>query len=181
MSVYIDGFELDVARAIEHKLPAQVTEQPLESGANFADHKLKHSRMLTIEGVVSDTPIGGLAKRRQQFTLVDGEAFATPSQEARARMEALLESPEPITVETPTRTYRNMVMEDLSEPEDKQTGKAYVFTAVFKQLKIVSNLRTTVRVAADRNGKKLHRGNKASVEVTTAVGDPDFPTYLLNT
>lgn len=181
MSITIDGYEIDVARSIEHLLPAQVTQQPLESGSKFGDHKIKEPRAVTIEGVVSDSPLGSLATRRQQFALVDGEAFAKPSEEARAKMESLWESPEPITIVTPTRTYKNMVLENLTEPEEKQTGKAYVFTATFSQLKIIENLRTTVRVASARNSKKVNRGNKASTEVATEVGDPDFPTHLLNT
>lgn len=171
--ITIDGYEIDLARSVQHSMPAQVTEQPLESGSKFGDHKLKNSKMLTIEGVVSDNPLGSLAVRRLQFVLIDGEAFSTPSQEARAKMESLFESPEPITIITPSRTYKNMVLEDLSEPEDRQTGKAYVFTAVFKQLTIVTNLRTTVRVASARNSSTVNRGNKASTE----IGDPP-PAYL---
>ncbi len=55
--VWIDEIWLDVSVREAHGLSADVTEHPVESGADVADHIRPKQRTVTIEGVISNTPI----------------------------------------------------------------------------------------------------------------------------
>lgn len=157
--ILIDGYEIDVAVTETHGFESEVTEHPVESGADIADHVRARPIVVTLDSVVSDTPIGDLAARRSTDTL--------PSREALARLLAIRDAREPITIETDLRVYDNMVMESLSIPRSVQTGDALRFSATFKQIQLVTNARTTVPVAIPRAKKKVDRGNKPT--------DPNAP------
>lgn len=165
MSVYIAGYEIDVALAEEHSFDSEVTEHPVETGADVADHVRARPIVVTVEGVVSNTPIGDLALRRNQFLSVGGEAFAMPSDEVFAFLLDIRDKREPVTIETTLRRFENMVLESLSAPRSRETGDAFRFSATFKQIQLVTNARSTIKVAVPRASAKIDRGNKASPEV----------------
>lgn len=48
---------LDVASKIQHTSTNQVTDHPVETGANVSDHVRPEPNVLTIDGVISNTPI----------------------------------------------------------------------------------------------------------------------------
>lgn len=165
MSAIINGYELDVAVNEDHTFESEVTEHPVEIGADVADHVRARPITVTLEGIVSDTPIGAVAQRRQQFTLVNGEAFALPSEEALAFLRAVHEAREPVTIQTSLGSYENMMLRSLQVPRSTETGEALRFTASFVQVVIVQNLRTVVRVAVPRASNKVNRGNKPAADV----------------
>ncbi len=164
-SVIIGGYEIDVAETLEPSFDNEVTEHPVEEGSEIVDHVRARPISLQVDGLISDTPIGALAARRQQFTLINGESFAFPSDEAFAFLTKVHEDREPITVETMRRTYTSMVLETLVFPEDARTGGALKFRASFRQVRLVTNARTTIRVAVPRASSKVNRGSKPATEV----------------
>ena len=157
--IKIDGYLIDVAEDEEVTLEAEVTTYPVEQGTDVADHVVAHPLTITVTGLVSDTPLGEAKVARSQFTLVGGEAFALPQDEARARLKAIYEAREPVTVELTRGKFENMVLQQFSERRDGQTGDALRFTATFVQVRIVTNLRATVRVAVARAAKKRDLGH----------------------
>jgi hypothetical protein len=152
--VIIAGFPIDVATAIDPALDSEITEYPVEDGADVTDHVRDLPISLTIEGIVSDSP---LIERTGDL----------PSADARAHLEKIRADKEPITVETPRRTYTSMVLERLSFPEDARTGEALNFRASFKEVVLKTNERTTVRVAIPSARKKVNRGHKSADQVAT--------------
>lgn len=180
MSAIVAGYELDVAVSEDHSFESEVTEHPVEIGADIADHVRARPISVTLEGIVSDTPIGDLAQRRQQFTLISGEAFALPSEEALAFLLTIRDAREPITIQTSLRSYENMMLQSLRVPRSAENGEALRFTATFVQVVIVTNLRTVVRVADPRGNKKVNGGNKPSAEVTAAPIEVAAPWLLRN-
>lgn len=167
MAVLIAGYEIDVALSEDHAFDSEVTVHPVEVGADIADHARARPITVALEGIVSDTPIGDLASRRQQFTLINGEAFARPSEEAFAFLQAIRDAREPVSIETSLRSYDNMMLQSLSVPRSTGNGDALRFRATFVQVELVTNERTTVRVAVPNAAKKVQRGNKPSPEVGT--------------
>lgn len=178
MSAIVAGYELDVAVNEDHSFESEVTEHPVEIGADIADHVRARPITVTLEGIVSDTPIGALAERRQQFTLVNGEAFALPSEEALAFLLALRDAREPVTIQTSLRSYESMMLQSLQVPRSASNGEALRFTATFVQVVIVTNQRTVVRVSVPRASNKVNRGNKAADEVTSAPIEVAAPWLL---
>jgi hypothetical protein len=194
MSVYIDGYLIDAALSEGHKLSSTVTKYPTESGSKISDHIQNEPRAVTIEGIVSDTPIGNVATVRANATAsATGALDFLPTDEALAKLEALWESREPVTVQTSLvggKTYESMALTDLDIPVDETTGHALRFTAVFEQIKIVQNNRTIVRVAnAGLGGKSKksavpvvvvddgNRGALVTNDGRAAIWNPDKGRY----
>lgn len=148
--ILIDGFEIDAALSEEHTFDSEVTEHPVEKGADISDHVRARPIEVTIDGVVSDTPIGSLAQRRT----------GVPSSDAFARLMQIRDAREPITIQTSLKTFENMILQSLSAPRDSSTGDAFRFRASFIQVQLVTNERTTVVVAQPRGAKKVNLGNR---------------------
>src|SRR5574342_5520 len=106
--VRIDDYLIDVTVAEEHELPAEVTAHPVEDGADITDHVRLTPISVTLEGIVSDTPIGRLAEQRAP----DGR----PSDDAYAFLKLVRSRREPVTIETSLETFTNMILQHLSVP-----------------------------------------------------------------
>lgn len=132
----IGALELDASVTEGHEGEVEVTEHPVEVGANVSDHARIKPDTLTLEGVISATPFG-----------------KTPSLDyIRAGYEKLLElkdARELLTVVTVLRSYPDMMLTKLSVPRDSTSGDALRFTATFKQVRLatVQKQTSTVRVA----------------------------------
>lgn len=172
MAVYIDGYEIDAFVREEHSKENAVTDHEVERGADITDHVRSKHPTVTLESVVSDTPLGDLANRRA--------GDVPPSQEALARLEAIDEARQPVTVITTLRTYTDMILESLSIPKDAKTGKALRFTARFRRIRI-AEVDTAARVDIPRGKAKSNRGNKPSVTIGDAQieGPPEKRKSLL--
>ncbi len=160
MAIFIDGYEIDVTTSETHEFDSEITADPVEKGSDITDNQRLLPDSVTLTGVVSDTPIGDLANRR-----VDGEVN---SQFALDFLLEVREARQPVTIETSLRTYTNMLMKNLSVPKDAETGDALVFTATFREVRIVTNDRTTIEVALPRAKRKRNIGTKQIEEVPPA-------------
>lgn len=169
----IGGYEIDVAVVEEPSFTNEVTEHPVEAGSDVADHVNAKPVIVVVEGIVSDTPIGPLADRRAADAL-EGELL--PSDDAFSRLVAISEARQPVTVETSRRIFQNMVLESLSERRDASSGEAFRFRATFHQVRLVTNQRTTIRVAVPRASKKVDRGYKPSLTAPEETAPPAATT-----
>lgn len=181
MPLIIDGYEIDVAESEEHTFENDVTEHPVESGADITDHVRARAIVVTVEGIVSDTPLEALARRRNELVEIGGETFAKPSEEAFARLLEINDSREPITIETSLKTYSDMVLQSLSAPRNAGTGEALRFSATFKQVRLVTSERTTVLVSVPRGKKKINRGQAFAPIVDAPAKTSDNAGALAST
>jgi hypothetical protein len=144
---------------------AEVTLHPVEDGKDVTDHIHIKNDKLTIEGVVSQSPLNlqsqvkglissatgalGSAIGGQIGTIagaVGGSIIGAalfgdtdnPAKVAHDALLNLLETSEILTITTKTRVYENMVMTNLSMPVDTTTGQALKFTATFQEIRIVT-------------------------------------------
>lgn len=172
MAVFIDGYEIDAFVREEEAIENEITEHQVERGADIADHVRARPGTITVEGVVSDTPLGDLAGRRA--------SDVPPSVEALARLRAINRARQPVTIITTLDTYTDMVIESLMIPRDAKTGKALRFTARFKNVR-VAEVDTAARVDIPRGKAKTNRGNKPSVAIGDAQieGPPERRKSLL--
>lgn len=153
--IKIDGYAIDAALSEEHSYEADVTEFPVEKGANITDHVRIKPRMYRLEGIVSDTPLAPL-------TGIRADANRKPTEEARAVLVGVFEGRLPVTIEAALTIYTDMVMESLTFPQDGATGDALPFSASFRQVIIQENRRVLVRVAKPNGSKKRNLGNIAA-------------------
>lgn len=183
----IDSLTLDCSITEQHSGEVEVTDHPVEEGFNISDHARPKPDMLTITGMVSNTPIGQAGARR---TIVakdsgtnagaDGFQFVTAVQEdhvkgvpgraedAIAVLRSIKSQGKIITVTTQIKVYTNMIMTNLQIPRDGKTGDSALFTATFKNITIVKN-KTTRKVQAKE--PKAQPKAKAGKQTTPQAND----------
>lgn len=170
MSIYIDGYEIDAALSEEHNLDSEITDYEVEVSSDYSDGIRPLPDVVTIEGIVSDSPYGPLAVRRAAELLTSGSSL--PSTAAFERMKEIRDERAPVIIETSLGVYRDMGLQNLSIPRSAQEGCVLKFRATFRKVKIVQNERATIRVATPRAAKKANLGHKASTPTPVAPAPP---------
>lgn len=155
MTLLIDNWPYDGSLSETHTRSSEVTDFPVESGSDLTDNIRQLPAEVEIEGIVSNTPIGKMALLRgldggNDGTGSDGEK---PANEALARLEGIWERRQPVTIQTDLKLYTNMAMTSLEIPRDPTTKNVLKFTASFKQIKIVTNQRSTVKAVPTATGR----------------------------
>lgn len=168
----IDSLILDCSITESHTGEVEVTDHPVEEGFNVSDHARPKPNTLTITGMISNTPIGlanpaGPTGATRKVVARDngtdagppGFQIVTTNQEDHVRgtpgraesalsvLRQIKDQGKVITVTTQIYVYTNMIMTNLAVPRDGKTGDVALFTASFKQIKIVKN-KTTRKVQA---------------------------------
>lgn len=167
-SLRIGIYEVDAELRCSLSMPVDVTAHPVEDGADMTDHARPLPISLSIEGVVSNAPLGDLRARREQFIEVQGETFARPADEADAYFQALRAAREPVTVECSRGIFERMVLADYSPISS--TFDELRFSVEFVQVEIATNDRVTLRVEARPKQRKL--GHRPSPAVDEPGGPP---------
>jgi hypothetical protein len=161
--ITIDGFPIDAAISEDHTFDSDVTDHPVETGSEITDNIQPKPIQVTLDCLVSDTPIGPIAEARGDID-TNGQLILRPSSDAYALMIGIRDKREPVTIATSLQVFENMALVSLSVPRNAQNGESLRFKAVFKQIKYITNLRTTVPVAVPRCMTKEQIGNKSAKE-----------------
>lgn len=168
----IAGLNLDASVKEEHGAELDVTEFPVEQGVAITDHARPKPRELTIEGVVSNTPINTTQTR--SATTTAGTIVQTTNQTVDVRGQPgyaegayqilldLYTNPQLVTVVTQLETYTDMVMVSLKVPRDAQVGDVLKFTAKFRNVRLVTNSTTMVATKQPKAQKKASKGSVAT-------------------
>lgn len=169
--IRIDGYPIDVAITQTPSFESDLTDHPVEQGSDVTDNIRTKPVSFEIEGIVSDTPLGLVAQdpSRQQSA---GQPL--PSQDAYRRLFDIWSNKRFVTLETDFGKFENMAVTRLTMPRSKDTGKALHFTGTFRQLRLVTNNRTTVRMAIPGGGKKTNLGNLISQKQASALFAPIY-------
>src|SRR5438132_10006682 len=175
----IDTLELDAAIAEMHSGANEITDHPVEDGADITDHVRVKPDTVTIEGIISNTPVvassarfeGGLETSEQNGVLVVSGVGADTLDEARAdsAYQQLLKIKEdrlPVVIITSLRQYERMVLERLNVPRDARTGSALRFSATFRQVRTVASERVKVTLPKARD--KVLGGEKTGTQAPPA-------------
>lgn len=166
MPLVIDGYLIDVEVTGDHRFPGEATEFPVEIGSDISDHVRNKPIELSIEGVVSDTPIGTVANQRTPFALHSRDAYDF-LRELRKLRKA-------VTVETSRDVFDDMVLTELSIPTSSSTGKALRFTGQFRSILFVTTDRQLIKVAKPRHSPPFEWGKM------TVRRHGDAPSHALH-
>lgn len=169
----IDDIELDALVSEQFSAEVDVTEHPVEKGANISDHARPRPETVTLEGVITNTPAPkttdattlrtqGDVTFKSRTESVDTEASAR----ALSKMLALKDGGRLVDIVTGLRTYRSMLMTSLSIPRTAATGEALRFTAVFRQIRQVSSKSVTVTRTEPKTKAKKNLGNRPATNTT---------------
>ncbi len=156
--VFIGSLEIDAVPTEGHSFPSEVSEHPVEKGSDTTDNVRNLPVSLSLDCIVSDTPIGDLADRREDFT--------SPSVEAYNYLQEIRDKKEPVTVITSMDVFDNMILETLEVPRDAHTGDALRFRVTFKQIQLITNARVFVNVTLPKGKKKQNLGNRPAPNVS---------------
>jgi hypothetical protein len=170
----IGSVVLDATIREDHTTSLEVTEHAVEDGSPVGDHARKKPIVLTLEGIITNTP----ATREDNDRTLEAQGFDDGTVNSIAdkpfwaqtqylHLLYLQDQRELLTVPTSLRTYDNMILENLSAPVDQNTGDALRFTATLRQVTIVktefSSTPTKKKNLGSVTGRKLTPAEAAQV------------------
>jgi hypothetical protein len=135
----IGGLIMDVTIEESHSDELDITDHPVENGADITDHAIILPSSVTIRAGVSDS--GGTSTGDKRSV----EAY-----------EALLElqgKREPFDLITGKRAYKNMLIKSLAVTTDSDTENALIFTAELREVLLATAQVVSVPRSRQRKGK----------------------------
>lgn len=172
----IGTITVDAAVSIKHSIGSTPTRNPVEDGAKVTDHVELEPQTVSIQGVISDTPLdfnilndiikGDLKNIQKNF--MDG-VNSTLNKTSRSveQYQALMElwkTRQPFQVITGFKVYDNMILTRLDVDQSATTGKAMHFSADLEEIRIVSSKsvgkENYANIVKDLASKKKNLGTK---------------------
>ncbi|TQE99502.1 MAG: hypothetical protein FKY71_08325 [Spiribacter salinus] len=119
-------FNADLTIDEQHERVATPTDHPVETGSTISDHVILSPERVTLQGFVTDTPVGGgfLA------------SFPGRVQAAFTVLDLAWRLRQPVVVITGRKTYTNMIITRLSLPRNSPASMR--FTVELQNIKVVS-------------------------------------------
>lgn len=136
-----DTIAVDASVSETHSYSADVTDYPVEKGANVSDNIRTRPIMLRVEAFISDYPLQNEGRNQSSSSGLPG--FQRPasktlsSKETLTKLEDLQKKGVLVTVETGIRDYEDMSLESIEVPRDKSLKNGLRVTLSFKQVIVV--------------------------------------------
>ena len=136
------------------------TSHPVQSGANISDHAYREPTRITMEIIMSDVMA---CRQPGQFN-----SFFDKSVSAYRRLLDLQRSRIPVSVTTRLGTYKNMLIESVSAPDDVNTRDGLRCSVSMREVLVAKLGVTKVSARAWTTGTGT---NKGEVPATTPTSD----------
>lgn len=132
---------LDAALSQGHERGADVTQHPVEQGADVSDYVRAKPHSLTVQGIIA------------KFPMVDPETEPEKNRVAKAfeRLERAVDGGELVTVQTGLKVYRSMAIVGLSVTREARNGHDMEVRLDFREVRLATA--KTVAVPKDAIGK----------------------------
>lgn len=150
VSKRIDAIEIGVELEETHLDELQITEHPVERGAEINDHAFKRQPEVTLKCGWSNSQFAALKDALQSIFKGGGLPSADYVSTVYSQLLALQEARRPFDVVTSLRVYRDMLFKSLSVTKDQKTGAALNITATLKQIRIVETEVTSLPPRQDQ-------------------------------
>jgi hypothetical protein len=135
----IGDLVLDACVYISMYFDADITEHPVEEGANIADHHKPIPDVISIEGRISNSPIsnsypGATTVSSIKSIVNKNNSFVIDAQELliKYRNESKL-----LELKTTRKPFSNMLITSLTFDQDALTKNKLIFNATFTKVRIV--------------------------------------------
>ena len=142
---FIGSIELDVILSEGAAATARITKNPVENGADINDHIIIDPMTFTMQGVVSDIKINIAA------SVLTFAQSNIPSREAWEQLLELQASRIPFELVTNLKTYPNIVIQSITEVQDKDTSNALFFSATLTEIILVGETVPTAEQFNDQD------------------------------
>ncbi len=189
--VVLDTITVDATLSEEHSTEVDVTEHPIEDGANVTDHIRPQLKLLKIDGIISNTSLGltgpladalGIASLATGVTLPTGAiggvvdliktgGLLNRAQAAFQQLQELADRGQPIIIHTPLRDYASMAIKSLNIVRDPALGDGIRFLAVCREIRTVSSKTVTSLLPASAQPAK-DLGSQSPAGASAKVSGP---------
>lgn len=166
-----------------HQDELQITEHPVEKGAQINDHAFKLQPEVTIQCGWSNADFAALIGTLESIFTGGGLPSADYISTVYSQLLALQETRQPFDVVTSMRMYRDMLFKSLRVVKDQKTGEALSVTATLKQIRIVQTQATRLppkesQASPQATAETQNTGAKAATPATPAPGGSVPPTSM---
>jgi len=166
-----------------HQDELQITEHPVEKGAQINDHAFKLQPEVTIQCGWSNADFAALIGTLESIFTGGGLPSADYISTVYSQLLALQETRQPFDVVTSMRMYRDMLFKSLRMVKDQKTGAALSVTATLKQIRIVQTQATKLppkenQADPQATAETQNTGTKAAMPATPAPGGSVPPTSM---
>lgn len=134
----ISSIKIDTFLSEDHSYSSSVTTSPIEDGAFVNDHIIKDPFTLSINGYVSNMATIGVGPIDQVIAGVSVFSGKNKAKDAESELVRLRNDKEIFTIVTGLRSYKNMVITNVSFPRSSTTGSGLEFNATFQQIEIAT-------------------------------------------
>lgn len=191
---------LDASVSETHVSTSKATRNPIEDGSDITDHVILDPDSLSIEGIVSDTPlslkaaavgivagipstiIGGTAGAvgTALTSFIGNRLISGSSRRSKTAYKSLVDAQKnrtPLTIITGLQQYKNMILENLTVPRNSQNSKSLRFTATLINIVIVKSEATFIPKSAlkdavkKRAQAKVKQGSKQTKDASDKVNE----------
>jgi len=174
----------DVALREGYEGAAEVTEHPVEDGADVADHVRAQNEALTFEAWVTDHPItipgtamDGVTGGTSTVALASGQratGLVYSQRVERVRLvdetlRRLKDAGQVLTVRTGFREVGGCVIERYRVDRDAESGSALPVSLDFKRIRVATSRTVPVTAPTQRRGQR--RGQRGAQPATTTPPD----------
>jgi len=132
----IASIKVDTFLSEDHSYSSSVTTSPIEDGAFVNDHIIKDPFTLSVNGYVSNISTIGIGVLDQALAGISVLSGKNKAKDAEAELVRIRNDKEIFTVVTGLRSYKNMVITNVSFPRSSTTGSGLEFNATFQQIEI---------------------------------------------
>lgn len=162
----------DATPRVGHSFSADITEHPVETGANIADHIRARNLSVSLDAVITDYPLASLSEASkgasvEVFSSVGTKPLAGRSVAAADLFQQIQKNGVLCTLYTSLRKYNNMALKEFSVAQSVADRGAIRFSLSFQEIRKVETSRVAVsRVKKPSGQKVVNAGRKEGEGVT---------------
>ena len=167
------AIEFDASVSEQHDSENEITQFPVEVGSDIADHIRPQPDRITINGIVTNTPIVFLA---------GVTTSPTRAEEAYSKIKDLRDNGDLISVVTSLRQYANMAIESFSTLRDVVNGNVLNATITLREVFLAqtATVAAPVPAAGGASGAGATNLGEQSTPEASAGGGQSMLSSLLS-
>lgn len=175
--------QFDCVTSEKHEGTNTITEHTVESGSPLTDHSRANPRRLSIEAIVTQTPLdapplsgtgdsNNVTASIQQETTAKANVitFSQPFDRIHdviAALDSLRIDAVPVTISTKHRTYDEVLIQGVTEPREVDDGDSLRFSIEIQEIRIAeSRTVDSPRPRESRGASTTDRGGQEATDAT---------------
>jgi len=137
--VQIGEVSVDASIAESHTIEGEITSHPVESGSDITDHYRVNPRKISLEAVVTSTPIAtGYPAQTAINSVKSIIAKDDPVMNAWQEIERYFEKRVIVTINTSLKKYENMILTSFNVTRNSFKGQSLHFSLTAEEIRVVN-------------------------------------------